>query len=299
MTKASSTTTLTSKQATSSYGQFVTLTAKLAAKFGGVPSGTVTFYAGSLNLGASTVASGAASLATATLPVGVDSVTAVYGGDSNLTASTSAAVKVTVAKATPAITWAQPAAIAKGVALSALQLNATASVPGAFIYKPATGTVLAAGARLVETARLGGSEYEVHLYRPRIEGTFARIERWRNVEDPTDSFWRSIDRANVSTGADDPRPLDRGKVQSSLAMPGGQRRDPPFGHRTRVAPGSAGPADPGLLQPGDVQVVGPDRARAHELHGGSFQERLTHLGDGTHDQDVAPLQVFATQIAAG
>jgi RHS repeat-associated protein len=59
--------------------------------------------------------------------------------------------------------------------------------------------VLAAGARLVETARLGGSEYEVHLYRPRIEGTFARIERWRNVEDPTDSFWRSIDRANVST----------------------------------------------------------------------------------------------------
>jgi hypothetical protein len=48
-------------------------------------------------------------------------------------------------KATPTITWAAPADITYGTALSAIQLNASASVPGTFAYTPATGTVLDAG----------------------------------------------------------------------------------------------------------------------------------------------------------
>jgi len=53
-------------------------------------------------------------------------------------------------KATPAITWATPAAITYGTALDSTQLNATASyggspVPGTFAYSPAAGTVLNAG----------------------------------------------------------------------------------------------------------------------------------------------------------
>jgi hypothetical protein len=48
--------------------------------------------------------------------------------------------------ATPRISWATPAAIQYGTALSATQLNATASVPGTFTYSPALGTVLQAGA---------------------------------------------------------------------------------------------------------------------------------------------------------
>ncbi len=52
---------------------------------------------------------------------------------------------VTVNKATPTITWANPTAITYGTALSATQLNATASVPGTFAYTPASGTVLSAG----------------------------------------------------------------------------------------------------------------------------------------------------------
>jgi hypothetical protein len=47
--------------------------------------------------------------------------------------------------ASPKITWAKPAAIAYGAALSSTQLNATASVPGTFVYSPAIGTVLSAG----------------------------------------------------------------------------------------------------------------------------------------------------------
>jgi Flp pilus assembly CpaE family ATPase len=59
--------------------------------------------------------------------------------------SAQAAVSLTVAKATPAIIWLTPATIPYGAALGEAELNATASVPGKFVYTPAAGTVLAAG----------------------------------------------------------------------------------------------------------------------------------------------------------
>jgi hypothetical protein len=43
------------------------------------------------------------------------------------------------------VTWSAPAAIVSGTALSSTQLNATANVPGAFVYTPPAGTVLPAG----------------------------------------------------------------------------------------------------------------------------------------------------------
>jgi hypothetical protein len=52
---------------------------------------------------------------------------------------------IDVARATPVITWSKPAAIVYGTALSAAQLDATASVPGTFKYAPAAGTILHAG----------------------------------------------------------------------------------------------------------------------------------------------------------
>ena len=60
-------------------------------------------------------------------------------------ASVSATVPLTVNQALPKITWAKPAAITYGTALSSTQLNATASVPGTFAYAPAAGAVLNAG----------------------------------------------------------------------------------------------------------------------------------------------------------
>ncbi|MDT4292022.1 SpvB/TcaC N-terminal domain-containing protein [Methylomonas sp. MO1] len=41
--------------------------------------------------------------------------------------------------------------------------------------------------------------YSIFRYRPRIEGLFARIERWTNKSDPTDTFWRSISKDNIVT----------------------------------------------------------------------------------------------------
>ncbi len=54
-------------------------------------------------------------------------------------------VTLQVNQATPTITWATPAPIPYGTPLSAVQLNATANVPGTFAYSPAAGTVLTAG----------------------------------------------------------------------------------------------------------------------------------------------------------
>src|SRR5207253_3641525 len=61
-------------------------------------------------------------------------------------------VSITVLKATPVITWATPADITYGTALSTTQLNATASGPGTFVYTPAAGTVLDAGAAQLSVA---------------------------------------------------------------------------------------------------------------------------------------------------
>jgi RHS repeat-associated protein len=46
---------------------------------------------------------------------------------------------------------------------------------------------------------LYGKQYDIRRYRPRIEGLFMRIERWVNLADPQDTFWRSISRDNVTT----------------------------------------------------------------------------------------------------
>jgi len=65
-------------------------------------------------------------------------VTNAYG-------STNASATLTVLRKTPLITWSNPTPITYGAPLTPAQLNATAMVPGAFAYNPATGTVLNAG----------------------------------------------------------------------------------------------------------------------------------------------------------
>ena len=59
--------------------------------------------------------------------------------------SASSSVSIAVNTATPVISWTTPVSITYGTPLSAAQLDATASVAGAFIYSPPAGTVLKAG----------------------------------------------------------------------------------------------------------------------------------------------------------
>jgi RHS repeat-associated protein len=54
------------------------------------------------------------------------------------------------------------------------------------------------GTRWSQTRRLDGIEYQIHRYRPRIEGLFARIERWTSHRND-DVHWRSISKDNILT----------------------------------------------------------------------------------------------------
>jgi hypothetical protein len=86
------TTTLTSSQNPSNFGQAVTFTATVIAQRGfdkGTPTGTVSFYDGTTNIGNSNLNSGVATLTTSTLSVGTQSMTATYNGDANFATSTS------------------------------------------------------------------------------------------------------------------------------------------------------------------------------------------------------------------
>jgi len=86
------TTSLTSSQNPSNFGQPVTFTAQVTGQQGfykGAPTGTVSFYDGTTNIGNSNLNSGVATLTTSTLLVGTHNMTATYNGDANFVPSTS------------------------------------------------------------------------------------------------------------------------------------------------------------------------------------------------------------------
>lgn len=62
-------------------------------------------------------------------------------------AAATATVQLTVKQAQPTVAWSTPAAISYGTPLGAVQLDASASVPGTLTYSPAAGTVLTAGSQ--------------------------------------------------------------------------------------------------------------------------------------------------------
>lgn len=76
-------------------------------------------------------------------------ITAAQAGSGDYRAATPVPRTFAVAKATPVVSWADPADIVYGTALGSSQLNAAASVPGTFTYAPAAGTVLGAGSRVL------------------------------------------------------------------------------------------------------------------------------------------------------
>lgn len=51
----------------------------------------------------------------------------------------------------------------------------------------------------VPQRKIGNQTYDIRRYRPRIEGLFARIERWSNTANTTDVIWRSISKDNITT----------------------------------------------------------------------------------------------------
>ncbi len=79
------------------------------------------------------------------LPTGTHLLSVTLNPYSSNYASSSQSVYITVGVGIPTLTWSNPTAIYNGTALSAVQLNAVASIPGSFTYTPAIGTVLPVG----------------------------------------------------------------------------------------------------------------------------------------------------------
>ncbi len=141
-------TALVSSANPSTFGQAVTLTATVVGGTG--MTGTVQFvdvFKGNATVLASVAidAAGVAEFTTSGLSAGVHYITASYSGDATFDGSMSVVLDQVVGKVTPIITWANPAGIVYGTALSGAQLNATADVAGSFMYTPGAGTVLHAG----------------------------------------------------------------------------------------------------------------------------------------------------------
>jgi len=67
----------------------------------------------------------------------------------NVSAGVAIQVAITQPKTTPVITWSNPADIGSAAVLSAIQLNATASVPGTFAYSPDSGSMLVPGNQIL------------------------------------------------------------------------------------------------------------------------------------------------------
>ncbi len=127
-------------------GQQISLTATLAPYSQGSTTSNgdlISFYNGATLLGTAPLSSGVAVL-NYVLPNGAFSFQAKFPGDCSFVKSNSNTVSGTALLAST-LTWANPAPIPVGTALSNTQLNATDSVPGTFVYSPVKGTILPAG----------------------------------------------------------------------------------------------------------------------------------------------------------
>jgi hypothetical protein len=141
--QADTTTALAATPNPANQGNLVTLTANVAPVLPGAgnPTGTVTFFNGGTNLGtgtvSATVSGGVATLSTSTLPVGADSLTAVYSGDTTFNTSTSAPLTETVGPAALGTSLALQSAVNPSIFGQSVTFTATVS--------PVSGTVTPTG----------------------------------------------------------------------------------------------------------------------------------------------------------
>jgi hypothetical protein len=141
----STSTQLVSSLNPSTYGAPVTFTATVASGTG-TPAGSVTFKRGTAVLGKVTLAGGTASLTTqpTQLPVGTNSITAVYSGDPKHSVSTSPALSQLVNKAATGTVFTSqpnPSAAGQSVTLTANVSSGPGIPTGNVVFKNGSTTL--------------------------------------------------------------------------------------------------------------------------------------------------------------
>lgn len=154
------TTAFTVSSTSTTYGDTITLTAKVTPSFGGVAAGTVNFILnGTTSLPAALSTAGVAtySLPTSLLKIGANTLYSTYTGTTSDAASTSSSVTVTVVKASTTSTLtasANPAFYGAAVTLTATVKPSTSGTPtGTVVFKTGstsnTVTLVSGVAKLV------------------------------------------------------------------------------------------------------------------------------------------------------
>ena len=135
-TKRASSLVLSASSLTPLIGSGYTITAT-ASGGGPTPTGTVTFYSGNVFLTSGTLNGSGAATITGTLPSGLHTITATYGGDANYITSTAAPLKVTVQKMTTSVSVVSSV----NPAVSGTSITFTATVPTTLTGVAPTGKV--------------------------------------------------------------------------------------------------------------------------------------------------------------
>lgn len=127
---ATTSTGLTSSLNPASTGQSVTFSAAVTSQFGGVATGSVTFYSGSQTLGAASMSGNRASLTISFATSGTYSISAKYNGDGNNRGSTSSTLsQVIIAATTTKLTSSLNPSLAGQAVTFAATVSSTAGAP--------------------------------------------------------------------------------------------------------------------------------------------------------------------------
>jgi hypothetical protein len=167
VSQVSTTTTITASETSVVVGDTVTFSAAVAPTISGAatPTGTVTFYDGTVSLGIATLDSnGNASADVSTLSAGSHSITATYSGDALNSASSSSVVAVVVSQASTTTTISAPATMTDGqmttITATVVASSANAPAPGGLVDFTenndvfATGTLDATGTASIQVSSL-------------------------------------------------------------------------------------------------------------------------------------------------
>lgn len=130
VTKAATATSLDLSLNPAATNQALTFTAAVSSQYGGTVTGTVTFIAGSQNLGNASLSGNVAALTTSFGSAGTYSITALYSGDSNNTGSGSPSLseKIIASTTTTIISSLNPSAVGQAITFTAT-VASSAGIP--------------------------------------------------------------------------------------------------------------------------------------------------------------------------
>ncbi len=131
---ATTTTSLISSLNPANTNQTVTFTATVTSQYGGVATGSVTFYSGTQTLGTSTLSANRTTLSTTFSTAGTYSITAKYNGDASNTGSTSSVlsqvINASITSTTTALTSSpNPSSVGQAVTFTATVSSNAGSPP--------------------------------------------------------------------------------------------------------------------------------------------------------------------------